>query len=70
MALALGIVVLVGGYYIFEAYIYPWLAQSIPFFGVTDRAAALAELIPNLLQGFLSAVIAFGIWKVFSRRQA
>ncbi len=70
MALALGIVVLVGGYFIFEAYIYPWLAQSIPFFGVTDRAAALAEIIPNLLQGVLSAVIAFGIWKVFTRRQA
>ncbi len=69
-ALALGIVVLVGGYFIFEAYIYPWLARSMPFFGVTDRAAALAEIDPNLLQGGLSAVIAFGIWKVFARRQA
>ncbi len=68
-ALALGIVVLVGGYFVFEAYIYPWLARSIPFFGVTDRAAALAEIVPNLLQGVLSAVIAFGIWKVFARRQ-
>ena len=68
-ALGLGIAVLVGGYYIFEAYIYPWLARSIPFFGVTDRAAALAEIVPNLLQGVLSAVIAFGIWKVFARRQ-
>ena len=69
-ALGLGIVVLVGGYFIFEAYIYPWLARSIPFFGVTDQAAALAEIVPNLLQGVLSAVIAFGIWKVFARRQA
>ena len=68
MALGLGIVVLVGGYYIFEATIYPWLAQSIPFFGVTDRAAALAEIVPNLRQGVLSAVIAFGIWTVFARR--
>ncbi len=69
-ALALGIVVLVGGYFIFEATIYPWLARSMPFFGVTDQAAALAEIVPNLLQGVLSAVIAFGIWKVFARRQA
>lgn len=70
LSLAVGVVVLVGGYYVFEAYIYPQLARSIPFFGVTDRAAALAEIVPNLLQGILSAVIAFGIWKVFARRQA
>ena len=70
LALTLGITVLVGGYYIFEATIYPWMARSIPFFGVTDRAAALAEIVPNLLQGVLSAVIAFGIWKVLARRQA
>ena len=68
LSLAAGIVVLVGGYYIFEAHIYPLMARQIPFFGVTDRAAALAEIVPNLLQGGLSAVIAFGIWKVFSRR--
>ncbi len=68
LSLAAGIIVLVGGYFIFEAYIYPLLARSIPFFGVTDRAAALAEIVPNLLQGGLSAVIAFGIWKVFARR--
>ena len=69
LSLAVGIVVLVGGYFLFEAFIYPLLAQTIPFFGVTDRAAALAEIVPNLLQGVLSAVIAFGIWKVFTRRQ-
>lgn len=69
LSLAVGILMLVGGYYIFEAHIYPLLARTMPFFGVTDRAAALAELIPNLLQGALSAVIAFGIWKVFTRRQ-
>ena len=68
-ALGLGVAVLVGGYYVFEAAIYPWLARSIPFFGVTDAAAALAELVPNLLQGVISAVLAFGIWKVFTRRR-
>ncbi|MDJ0808449.1 MAG: ECF transporter S component [Desulfobacterales bacterium] len=70
LALAVGIVVLVGGYYLFEAHIYPLLAKRIPFFGVTDRAAALIEIGPNFLQGGLSAVIAFGIWKVLSRRPA
>lgn len=68
LALILGIIVLVAGYYIFEAYIYPMLAQKVPFYGVTDPKAALAEIVPNLLQGGISAVIAFGIWRVFKRR--
>jgi uncharacterized membrane protein len=67
-ALALGVVVLVGGYWVFEARIYPLLARGMPFFGVTDAAAALAEVLPNLVQGVISAVLAFGIWKVFQRR--
>lgn len=68
IALGVGVVVLVGGYYVFEASIYPFLARRIPFFGVTDAAAALAEIVPNLLQGGISAVIAFGIWKILARR--
>ena len=68
IALAAGVAVLVIGYYVFEAFIYPLLAERIPFFGVTDAAAALAEVVPNLLQGGISAVIAFGIWKVLARR--
>lgn len=68
-ALVAGVLVLVGGYYLFEAAIYPWLAQAIPFFGVTDASAALAELLPNLLQGVLSAMIAFGIGRVFRKRE-
>lgn len=67
-ALAAGIAVLVGGYYVFEAVIYPLLAEHLPFFGVTDPAAALAEIVPNLLQGGISAVVAFGIWKILARR--
>jgi uncharacterized membrane protein len=67
-ALAAGIVVLVLGYYVFEAFIYPWLAHSIPFFGVTDPKAALAEVFPNLLQGVLSAIIAFGIARLLKGR--
>lgn len=66
--LALGVAVLVGGYFVFEAFIYPALGKAIPFFAVTDMKAALAEIFPNLLQGVLSAVIAFGIGRVFRRQ--
>ena len=67
-ALIAAIAIIAGGYYLFEAVIYPALARSIPFFGVTDPKAALAEIVPNLLQGGISAVIAFGIWRVFRRK--
>jgi hypothetical protein len=40
----------------------------VPFFGVTDPKAAMAEIIPNLLQGIMSAVIALGIWRVFRKK--
>ena len=69
LALVAGVFILVSGYYIFEAVIYPFIAQWVPFFGVTDAKAALAEIVPNLLQGLISAVVAFGIWKVFNRQQ-
>ncbi len=68
IALVVGIFILVAGYFVFEANIYPMLAKTIRFFGVTDPKAALAEIIPNLLQGGISAVIAFGIWRVFRRK--
>jgi len=67
-ALIVGIAVLVSGYYIFEAVIYPAIAQTIPFFAVTDAKAALAEIPPNLLQGIISAIVAYGIYKVLNRR--
>ncbi len=67
-ALILGIIILAGGYYLFEALIYPQLAKTVPFYGVTDANAALLEIVPNLLQGVISAVIAFGIWKVLGGR--
>jgi hypothetical protein len=44
------------------------LAKKVPFFGVTDPKAAMAEIIPNLLQGIMSAVIALGIWRVFRKK--
>jgi len=68
LAIAIGIIILVAGYYIFEAIIYPAMAIQIPFFGVTDAKAALAEIPPNLLQGVISGIIAFGIYKALNRK--
>jgi hypothetical protein len=66
-AIAVGIGILVGGYYVFEASIYPAIATVVPFFGVTDAKAALAEIPPNLLQGILSGIVAYGIYRVLHR---
>ncbi len=66
-ALVVGVFVLVGGYFFFEAVVYPAIGAAIPFFAVTDARAAVAEIVPNLLQGVISAVIAFGICRVFVR---
>ena len=49
LAVVLGVIVLVSGYFVFEALIYPLLAKLIPFFAVTDLKAAIAEIGPNLL---------------------
>ena len=68
IGLALGVLVLVAGYFVFEAFLYPLLARAIPFFAVTDLKAAIAEIIPNFFQGVISAVIAFGICRIFQSR--
>ena len=68
VALAVGVAVIVIGYFVFEAAIYPLLGKAIPFFKVTTLEAAIAELFPNFLQGLISALIAFGIWRVFRGR--
>jgi hypothetical protein len=68
LALLVGIATIVIGYFVFEASIYPFLGKTIPFFKVTTFEAALAEILPNLMQGVISALIAFGIWRVFRGR--
>ncbi len=68
VALAVGIAVIVIGYFAFEAFIYPLFGKAIPFFKVTTFEAALGELFPNFMQGVISALIAFGIWRVFRGR--
>jgi uncharacterized membrane protein len=66
-AIVVGIFILVAGYYIFEAIFYPFLGTFVPFFGVTDAKAALAEILPNLLQGVLSGIVAYGIYYVLNK---
>jgi len=65
IGLVAGVTVLVGGYFVFEAFIYPSMGRTIPFFAVTDFNAAIAELFPNFLQGLFSAILAFAIWRIF-----
>jgi uncharacterized membrane protein len=65
--LAAGVLVLVAGYFVFEALIYPLLGRWVPFFAVTDAKAALAEIGPNLLQGVLGAAMAYGIHRILGR---
>jgi hypothetical protein len=61
-----GASVVVAGYFVFEAFIYPWLGQSIPFFKVTTYAEALAEILPNAVQGAIGAVTGVGLWKALA----
>ena len=69
LAIAVGIGIIVAGYYIFEAAIYPAMAKTMPFFNVTDAKAALAEIPPNLLQGILSGIVAYGIYRTLERNK-
>lgn len=63
-----GVLVMVAGYFLFEAVIYPAVAQTVPFFAVTDLRAAVLEIIPNCIQGLISAVLAVSIWRLLKRR--
>lgn len=63
--LGLGVVVIVAGYFLFEAFIYPAVGETVPFFAVTDIRAAVVEIGPNAMQGVISAVITLAIWRLF-----
>ncbi|MEQ8637941.1 ECF transporter S component [Gimesia maris] len=61
-----GGVTVVAGYFVFEAYIYPALGQSIPAFAITDIGAAIIEILPNSIQGIVGAVGGLALWKALS----
>lgn len=63
-AAAVGSAIMVGGYFVFEAYIYPWLGRDISFFNVTDLGAAIAELGPNSVQAVIGCVGGVALWRL------
>lgn len=65
LGLGAGVLVIVAGYFLFEALIYPAVGEFIPFFLVTDLKAAVIEIAPNTLQGVVSALITLAVWRVF-----
>lgn len=65
-----GAVVIVAGYFFFEAYAYPYLGESMEFFQVTDFNAAVLEIIPNILQGGISGAVTVTVWKFVKGRDA
>ncbi len=54
---------MVAGYFVFEAFIYPWVGEVVPFFRVTDMGAAIVEILPNIVQGSVGAVVGLGLWR-------
>ena len=66
IAALVGATVLVLGYFVFEAIVYPALGQTMSFFAVTNFQDALVELIPNAVQGLIGAVGGVGLWRAFA----
>ena len=62
-AAAVGAIVMVAGYFVFQAFIYPALGQFIPLFNFTTLSAALVEAPLNAVQGAIGASVGFGLWK-------
>ena len=66
IAAAVGSMMIVIGYFSFEAYIYPKLGRKIPFFAVTDIGAALVEILPNTIQAIIAAAVGVSLWRASS----
>jgi len=66
--LGIGGTIIVAGYFLFEAYIYPVVGQFSPFFNVTNLGMAVEEIVPNFVQAGISVLLAFGMWKLFKGR--
>jgi uncharacterized membrane protein len=63
LAAGIGGVCIVTGYFLFEAFVYPYLGQFVPLFDVTDISMALTELLPNTGQAVISVILAVSLWK-------
>lgn len=69
VASLVGAIIIIVGYFIFEAYIYPEMGKYIPAFAITDIGAALVALIPNSIQGIVCAIGGFALWKAVAVRK-
>jgi uncharacterized membrane protein len=72
IAAFVGGAIMVIGYFLFEALLYPAIGKFVPIFAVTDIGAAIIEIAPNTVQGVLSAIGSLALWKAVSgyRRQS
>lgn len=66
LAAAAGALTIVLGYFVFEAYLYPAIGVTMPFFAVTNLQDAIVEIIPNAVQGAIGAVGGVGLWRALS----
>ena len=66
IAALVGGVTIVVGYFVFEAYVYPALGASMPFFNVTNFQDAIVELGPNAVQGLIGAAGGVGLWRALA----
>ncbi len=66
VAAVLGSLLIVAGYFVFEAFIYPMLGRSIPFFAVTDLGAAIVEIVPNIVQAVIAAAVGLALARATS----
>jgi uncharacterized membrane protein len=65
-AAAFGGIIVVVGYYIFEALIYPALGRFVPLFAITTPAAAAIEVPVNLVQAVIGAMGGVALWRLVS----
>lgn len=66
IAAIFGSLVMIAGYFVFEAFIYPALAAYISFFDVTTIGAAIIELGPNSVQAVFGIIVGVGLWRAVS----
>jgi len=66
-AATVGGFIIVAGYFVFEAWVYPLLGNYIPFFKVTDIGGAIAELPANIAQAIIGIVGGLALWKPLGR---
>lgn len=58
--------IIVLGYFVFEAFIYPAIGHTIPAFAVTDIGAAVIEIVPNTIQAIIGAAGGIALWRAVS----